>query len=284
MKGGTTVVLLFCMTLCGVRHATAQAMRYTYVFNEGDFPIAYSVRSLERYEVVDTARYRLFYASTASEEDLMVLEVGSRYADFYSRGERSADSAYTARIGTLPPNSPNEYSGQEQVLTDRRAGVMTCYNRLPLALDAVVVYEDKVVPEWHLTHELDTVAGFPCYSARTSFRGRVWTAHYTADLPDALGPWKFRGLPGMILAIEDEEGRYGWRCVGVAAADMQMKRFAWDVIRLPRKKWLKMQRNIFLDPAAYASDRQIVLRKMVGDRIVPFDDAGPVPYDPVERE
>lgn len=56
--------------------------------------------------------------------------------------------------------------------------------------------------------EIDTISkkilGYNCQKAITYFKGRNYTAWFCLDLPYSSGPWKFCGLPGLILAIEDE--------------------------------------------------------------------------------
>jgi GLPGLI family protein len=49
-----------------------------------------------------------------------------------------------------------------------------------------------------------------CKKAQTTFRGRTYIAWYTLEIPVSIGPWKFSGLPGLILSIEDSEKVYKW--------------------------------------------------------------------------
>ena len=46
--------------------------------------------------------------------------------------------------------------------------------------------------------------------ATTEFGGRKWTAWFSTDLPFQDGPYKFYGLPGLIVKIEDEAKDYSW--------------------------------------------------------------------------
>lgn len=54
------------------------------------------------------------------------------------------------------------------------------------------------------------IAGFNCQKAILKFRGRKFTAFFTEDIPVNYGPWKFKGLPGLILEISSENGNLGF--------------------------------------------------------------------------
>ena len=65
--------------------------------------------------------------------------------------------------------------------------------------------------EWDLSHA-DTlkIGTYICNKATTSFRGRNYIAWYTNDIAITFGPWKFHGLPGLILDMYDETHKYEW--------------------------------------------------------------------------
>jgi len=50
-----------------------------------------------------------------------------------------------------------------------------------------------------------SVLGYTCSKAICDFEGRSYSAWFTQDIPINDGPYKFFGLPGMILKIEDSE-------------------------------------------------------------------------------
>lgn len=64
------------------------------------------------------------------------------------------------------------------------------------------------IPElqWILGQNSKKLDGLMLFEAKTTFRGRNYTAWYCRDLPFSVGPWKFQGLPGVILEVYDDEG------------------------------------------------------------------------------
>ncbi|MGC4128074.1 MAG: GLPGLI family protein [Bergeyella sp.] len=67
----------------------------------------------------------------------------------------------------------------------------------------VINSTDKM--DWKLEKETKKFQNFTLHKATTDFGGRQWTAWFTTDFPFQEGPYKFRGLPGLILEIYDSE-------------------------------------------------------------------------------
>lgn len=62
--------------------------------------------------------------------------------------------------------------------------------------------------KWRITKDTMRVSNYHCLKATTTFRGRDYVAWFTKDLPIHDGPWKFVGLPGLIVKINDIEKIY----------------------------------------------------------------------------
>lgn len=67
-------------------------------------------------------------------------------------------------------------------------------------------HEPMVKVDWTLTEDTLTISGLPCHRATGKLYGKQWTAWYTEEMPSSAGPWKLRGLPGLIVKAEDSEG------------------------------------------------------------------------------
>lgn len=58
--------------------------------------------------------------------------------------------------------------------------------------------------KWKLEASKDTeITSYRCKKASTTFAGRRYLAWYTAEIPVGDGPYKFNGLPGLIVKISD---------------------------------------------------------------------------------
>lgn len=60
--------------------------------------------------------------------------------------------------------------------------------------------------DWEITEETQTLNNLICRQAIGKLYGKEWTVWYTEEIPSPAGPWKLRGLPGLIVKAEDAEG------------------------------------------------------------------------------
>ena len=58
---------------------------------------------------------------------------------------------------------------------------------------------------WEITNETKIIKNYTCKKATTYFRGRNYTAWFTTEVPIVAAPWKFFGLPGLLMDIEDSK-------------------------------------------------------------------------------
>jgi len=63
------------------------------------------------------------------------------------------------------------------------------------------VHDDLNTMKWELTRRTEVILGYTCYEAKSQWRGRTYIALFTLELPFKSAPWKFHGLPGVMLKI-----------------------------------------------------------------------------------
>lgn len=75
-------------------------------------------------------------------------------------------------------------------------------------------YEEDIKFDWKMTGQKEKIGEYNTQKATTSFGGRNWTAWFSTDIPLQDGPYKFYGLPGLIVKIEDDQKNYSWLLKG----------------------------------------------------------------------
>lgn len=75
----------------------------------------------------------------------------------------------------------------------------------------VINSTDKI--NWKIESETKKIQGYKLQKASANFGGRNWTAWFSEDIPFQEGPYKFRGLPGLIFEISDENRDFTYTLV-----------------------------------------------------------------------
>ncbi|SFI27842.1 GLPGLI family protein [Halpernia frigidisoli] len=63
---------------------------------------------------------------------------------------------------------------------------------------------------WKILPETVKIGDYNTQKAEMKYGGRTWNAWFTTDIPIQDGPYKFGGLPGLIVKIEDTAGNYSF--------------------------------------------------------------------------
>lgn len=118
-------------------------------------------------------------------------------------------------VGNDPNFVENPNQSKDQMFKDFKTRTIYCDYRI---LQGSFFLRDSTgLFRWSLVDSTRTIIGYNCLMAKTTFRGRNFTVFYTRDIPVADGPWKFNGLPGLILYAFANDGRekYIFECLNV---------------------------------------------------------------------
>ena len=208
-------------------------------------PMLPDCRDVSKFKTIDQASVRISYAFNARNvadpktyDDLQRLEIGNKYVKYYGFYVYEADSVATAELQAMNrishSNMPfpddgvamSQINGKHQgwsrslfseILKDLTKNELTEYCRMPEALRSYDSYYMEPTPKqnWQIGNETKTIVGYQCQKATCSFRGRNYTAWFAVDIPLSYGPWKFCGLPGLILKVQDDAKEYVFECVGI---------------------------------------------------------------------
>jgi len=106
-------------------------------------------------------------------------------------------------------------------------------------------YEDELKPQdWTILEDTITILDYRCQKAICSWRGRDWVAWFAPDIPINEGPWKFYGLPGLIMKLEDTESHYCFTMIGLQQVNEPMYMYVWKNARkINRLSFLRLKMN-----------------------------------------
>ncbi len=182
--------------------------------------------------VVDKASVEIIYEYHAIDPvlDKMrsyidILQVGETHSKYFAYPSYQTDSViHYCRDDTKITNREaheilHEYNYRSgspyEIVKNCKTSTLDYYDRIFIDY---YVYQDSIAIPWILEDDTATVCGYPCQTATCRFRGRTWKAYYTTEIARNDGPWKFSGLPGMILKLEDNKGEQTFTAISVRNA------------------------------------------------------------------
>jgi len=215
----------------------------------------------------DEATIRVHYFFSQKEKsdekpfrsDTMTLDIGSQMSYYYDETKASKDSSYNQAFSNLSADRiesidimknqegvfdnylGNKYEMDffngttEKIYKNRTTGEVTIIDRMS---DNDYRCDDIVgTLHWEISSDTATVLNYVCQKAKLHFRGRDYEAWFAPDIPINDGPWKFMGLPGLILKVNDADGLIAFNCIGLQNLKTSVP------IEIPDKKYLKCNRK-----------------------------------------
>ena len=113
-------------------------------------------------------------------------------------------------------------------------------------------YEEDRPLNWKIESETRKIGEYKVQKAETDFGGRKWTAWFTTDLPYQDGPYKFGGLPGLIVKIEDDKGDYSFDLMkNYKIAEFPTLNQFGNAVKVKSTDYLKQQQKFRIDPMSF---------------------------------
>lgn len=113
-------------------------------------------------------------------------------------------------------------------------------------LPTFFIYEEDLAAfHWNLLNEQDVINGYTVQKASIQYGGRLWFAWYCPELPISDGPYKFSGLPGLILKISDSKEHYSFEMMLLERLkeEVAIEFFDMDWVKTSRKDFLQAVQN-----------------------------------------
>lgn len=192
-------------------------------------------------EILPTEQKSYFYSLSKIKQDSIYMKINATNDEEYKK----------ELLDTVPKQNfdfiiEKKYTTLENFITEK---FNTYYYQ----------YSQKSNLKWKILNEIKMILNQQCRKAITYLGGREWEVWYSEELPIADGPYKFRGLPGVILEAKSTDGEYVFRSIAIYSTDKQ-------TVVLPKRKIVKLKdfqevlkykRNYAKSPSALSRQQDI---------------------------
>nr|WP_315032724.1 GLPGLI family protein [uncultured Chryseobacterium sp.] len=116
--------------------------------------------------------------------------------------------------------------------------------------------DESVNLDWKIAKETKIINELKVQKAETYFGGRKWIAWFNPEIPLSYGPYKFNGLPGLIIEMYDSKNDYFFKLVKSEKipSDYEnyiLKEFRKGGIITNYKKLAQLKLELYQDPFKY---------------------------------
>lgn len=246
----------------------------TYAMDTPTFTLAHE--DTDKSQTLDscylTITYRFRYKATEkddslSHDDLMDLQLGSKYNAFFSRNLRDLDIRNTKELKTTMQfqTVPENYVGFD-LLINHGDSTTIVTNRVPYTSQVIEYTENTPAPAWtYVPGDTATVMGYHCHAAKCNYGGREWKVYYTNDIPLPYGPWKLNGVKALVLKAEDSEHNFVFEAEGLTQKTQPIIRYDWNRKTMNKENWKRFENEMYQNAGAFVRN--------TGARIIIMDNS-----------
>lgn len=196
--------------------------------------------------IIDSANIRIVYQfdqraimeeMAITIKDTMALDIGNRWSCYYNLYKFKNDSLIFEKYKILRDkiksvtlvedplaiielkNMKTEVFDEKRddsaiLFKNRNSNEFRIFDKIS---DKINIKMEEIIPpfEWVITTDTASILGYLCTEASATFRGRIYKAWFTLDIPIHDGPWKLCGLPGLILKTETVDSIFKFEAIEI---------------------------------------------------------------------
>ncbi|RYY58072.1 MAG: GLPGLI family protein [Chitinophagaceae bacterium] len=175
-------------------------------------------RPTYRHVAIYNLHYQRDSTNSKFEDATMALLAGGEYSIFGALGNLNADTIRHYRALRKQNNWQFRSKPEQNHYFDYRvvkyADEIATFDRIAVAQSPIFKYsEPKTVFKWLILNDTSTIAGYKCQKASCHFGNRTWISWFSTEIPISDGPYKFCGLPGLIIQISDTQNYWNFTLV-----------------------------------------------------------------------
>lgn len=261
MKNLFSIVLIAVFAIANAQE-TANRFFYELTFK----PKKDSVKIEKTMTVLDITKQKSIYRdyTTISQDSIIKVQI-----EAMQKSGVYKDMSKSVKMPKFSEKIDKFYPDMKVLYIERVANGFT-----PISIG----YSENLKFDWKILNEKEKIGTYDTQKATADFGGRKWTAWFTLDLPFQDGPYKFHGLPGLIVKIEDSEKNYSWILQGnkkvenweeISYAE-KISGMSSKVSEVSKEKFQKTFNDFKKDPLASARPylkAEVMSQKMPGSEL-----------------
>lgn len=195
---------------------------------------------------IDIAKYRCKYLLSyqpdstdvySKKEEVFTLIIGNEKSLFVSENTLKRDSvkAELIRRNSLSFNLSNipKSAFSYRIVKDTHNNNITFYDNI---LRTYLSYDENMSLHWDFTNDIEKVDELECKIAYLNYAGRRYKTWYSTSISIPEGPYKFYGLPGLIVKIQDIKGSYTFELISFKGISNEKQKITVENQTLQSKK------------------------------------------------
>ncbi len=146
--------------------------------------------------------------------DYMNLDTDGKKSYFYNSAKYERDSIYavTKNFNDLLQAKSYDQNLSYIVEKDYTGKKINFYDNFKTVN---IVIPETASPKWKIEKEFTKINNMNCQKATAYYKGRTWEAWFSKDYPVNDGPYKFNGLPGLIIRLNDTENDHVFNLIQI---------------------------------------------------------------------
>jgi GLPGLI family protein len=249
---------------------------------------------IDEFTTLDSARYEITYKvekvpdTTKPNDkltDIQKLLIGKEISKTYSYLLFQNDSICTIlEKKDVDFPAPPSGAGTDEIYRNLLTGNIKVKERV----DGTIFCYEENKPElnWTIHNNRKVIANYSCQNATVVFRGRHYEAWFTKEIPISAGPYKFGGLPGLILEIQDSKQNYTFKCVGLKKlkSTKPIKSQNFPCTQTTREELHKFLKKKYKNPTQYFNSMGVMYAVKIDGKVIFNPKDYSLPYNPIELE
>lgn len=190
--------------------------------------------------------YKTDSTAISYQNEPMILELNGEDVQFYEMKAIRTDS-----LNQLNSNGSSNYPFEFAKIR-RKLSAKTNYNYYFLRGD-YWSYKSEDNIDWKIENETKKYDIWTAQKATAKYGGRNWTAWFVSSLPISEGPYKFNGLPGVIIELYDDKQNFIFNLAKIEKPTKTNPKLVETVFKkepllIPYSKFVEMQVTNYNDP------------------------------------